>query len=102
MAKTKTTKTVKPGKKARTRSVTATQEADSIYFLKLVLYLILGSQWLRITKGTVTVPLPIGLLIGLLFARTERLRVDRKIELAILLLSTFISFWLPIGLELTL
>lgn len=78
------------------------QEADSIYILKLVLYLILGSQWLRITKGSMTIPLPLGLIVGLLFARTERFSLDRKIQYAILLLAMFIGFWLPIGLEIVL
>lgn len=84
------------------RSGVIAQDADSIYILKLVLYLILGSQWLRITKGAVTIPLPIGLIVGLLFARTEKFSLDRKIQYAILLLAMFIGFWLPIGLELVL
>lgn len=81
------------------RSASVAQEADSIYFLKLVLYLILGSLWVRITKGTVTIPLPAGLIVGLLLARTDRLAFDRKISYAILLVSMFIGFWLPLGLE---
>ena len=52
MAKTKTKKSVK--------------NSEGIYILKLVLYLILGCQWLRITKGSVTVPLPLGVILGLL------------------------------------
>ena len=89
---------------AKTKSKTSTQsrEPDAIYILKLVLYLILGSQWLRITKGSTTMPLPLGLIIGLLFARTDRLAFDRKMAYAILLLSMFIGFWLPLGLELSL
>lgn len=110
MVKTKTKKTTvksvrkKPAARARVnaRSGAIAQEADSIYILKLVLYLILGSQWLRITKGTLTLPIPIGLLIGLLFARTEKFSLDRKIQYAILLLAMFISFWLPIGFEIIL
>lgn len=78
------------------------QETDSVYILKLVLYLILGSQWLRITKGTMTIPIPVGLLIGLLFARTERFSLDRKLEYLMLLLAMFVGFWLPIGLEIVL
>lgn len=78
------------------------QEADSIYILKLVLYLILGSQWFRITKGSMTIPIPVGLIVGLLFARTEKFSLDRKIQYAILLLAMFIGFWLPIGLEIML
>lgn len=83
------------------RTVVA-QEPDAIYFLKLVLYLIIGSQWLRITRGTMQIPLPIGLLVGILFTRMERFQIDRKIEYAILLVSMFVSFWLPLGLEIVL
>ncbi len=91
---------------AKTKSVVKTasraesmREPDSVYILKLVLYLIIGSQWIRITKGTLQIPLPIGLIIGIFFARMERFQIDRKIEYAILLLSMFIGFWLPIGIE---
>lgn len=100
MPQTKKKKLTKTSRVAAARSAAAVQEADSIYFLKLVLYLILGSQWLRITKGTITVPLPIGLLVGILLARTDRLSFDRKMAYAILLISMFVGFWLPIGLEL--
>jgi hypothetical protein len=78
------------------------QEPDSVYFLKLVLYLIIGVQWFRISKGSITVPLPIGFIIGLLFARTDHFQIDRKIEYAILLVAMLIGFWLPIGFELIL
>ena len=110
MVKTKTKKTAVKSTRKKTAprgrvnasSGVIAQEADSVYVLKLVLYLILGSQWLRITKGTMTFPLPVGLLIGLLFGRTEKFSLDRKIQYAILLLSMFIGFWLPIGLEIVL
>jgi len=78
-----------------------TKESDSLYFLKLVLYLIIGSQWLRFTNGDIQIPVPVGLLIGLLFARTDRFQIDRKIEYALLLISMFIGFWLPLGLVIT-
>jgi len=78
-----------------------TKESDSLYFLKLVLYLIVGSQWLRITNGDTQIPIPIGLIIGILFARTDRFQIDRKIEYALLLISMFIGFWLPLGIEVT-
>lgn len=77
-------------------------QADSVYVLKLVLYLIIGSQWIRITRGDMQIPLPVGLVVGILFARLERFQIDRKIEYAILLLSMFIGFWLPLGLEIVL
>ena len=93
---------VAKNKKTKTIAKTVPQEADGIYILKLVLYLIIGAQWLRITKGSMTIPIPIGLLVGLLFARTDRFQIDRKIEYAILLLSMFVGFWLPLGIEIVL
>ncbi len=79
---------------------TRTKEVDSIYFLKLVVYLVLGSFWLRIvTKSGAQIPLPIGLLAGVVLLRHERLQLDKKIGYAILLMSAFISFWLPLGLH---
>lgn len=77
-------------------------ESDSVYFLKLVLYLIIGAFWVRISTESLVIPLPVGLVIGLAFARTERFQIDRKIEYAILLVSMFVAFWLPVGLEIAL
>ncbi len=74
-------------------------EQDSVYFLKLVLYLMLGSAWLKFTDGVESqFPIPVGMLIGLLFIQHEHFRIDRKIEYAVLLVSSFIGFWLPIGI----
>ena len=76
------------------------KEVDSVYFLKLVIYLILGSLWVRISfAGGSQIPLPVGLVAGLLLIRNERLQIDKKIGYAILLMTAFISFWLPIGLN---
>lgn len=75
-------------------------ESDNVFILKLVLYLMLGSQWLRITKGSFVLPIPYGALIGLIFAKHEHFKMDRKIHYAILLLSMFLGFWLPMGIEL--
>lgn len=76
-------------------------ESDSVYILKLVLYLMLGSQWVRISKG-MTYPIPYGAIIGVLFARHDHFKIDRKIEYAVLLGSMFVGFWLPMGLEILL
>lgn len=79
------------------------QEPDSRYFLKLVLYIVLGSCWLKFSQ-----PLPIGdfmlhgfplgLLLGLLFAAHDHFQVDRKIEYAVLIVITIITFYLPSGI----
>lgn len=89
---------------AKTKQNTG-NEPDSVYFLKLVLYVVLGSFWLKFS-----VPLqvgdfqvhgvPLGLLIGLLFASHDHFQIDRKIEYAILILVTVITFFLPAGIVL--
>ena len=93
MANTKTKKTV-----SRARAVTSQQELDGTYLLKLVLYLVVGSFWLKLTIGSGShIPIPFGLFIGLLFARQERLQVDRKIEYAVLLAAMLIGYFAPFG-----
>lgn len=80
-------------------------ESDSVYFLKLVLYVVLGSFWLKfaapIQIGDFLLHgLPLGLIVGLLFASHDHFQIDRKIEYAILILVTVISFFLPAGIVL--
>ena len=79
------------------------KESDSTYFLKLVLYVILGSFWLKfhqpISLGGIELHgAPLGLIIGLLFASHDHFQVDRKIEYAILIIVTIITFFLPAGI----
>jgi hypothetical protein len=93
--KTVTKRKASKSTKAKKQAV----EADSTYFLKLVVFLILGSQWIYIQSGeNWQLPLPVGLIIGLVFATHEHFQIDRKIEYVVLLIAAFISFWLPIGL----
>ena len=74
------------------------QKFDTAYLLKIVLYLIIGSQWLKIvTKGGANIPIPIGAIIGVIFASHDHFRIDRKIEYAVLLIAMFIGFWVPLG-----
>lgn len=90
------TKTKKTTKKV-TKEV---PEKDSVYFLKLVLYFILGCLWVRI--GTESgISLPIGLAIGVLLASHDHFKIDRKIEYAILLIATILSYIAPIGFVLS-
>ena len=67
--------------------------------MKLVLFLIISSLWLRIefSDGTL-LPLPLGAAIAVLYAMHDHFQIDRKIELALILVGMFISFWLPIGI----
>lgn len=78
-------------------------EPDSKYFLKLVLYVMAGSFWLRfgapLQIGDWSInAFPLGLIIGLLFASHDHFQLDRKIEYAVLLIATIASFFLPTGI----
>lgn len=78
-------------------------EPDSVYFLKLVMYVVLGSFWLKFSTplqiGDFQVhALPIGLLVGLLFAAHDHFQIDRKIEYATLIVVTILTFFVPAGI----
>ncbi|HYG83754.1 MAG TPA: hypothetical protein VD907_02660 [Verrucomicrobiae bacterium] len=80
----------------------ASSEKDSTFFLKLVLYILIGTLWLKFSAPLVIFGLPInglplGLVIGLLFARHDHFQIDRKIEYAILLIMTIVTYFLPAG-----
>lgn len=78
-------------------------ETDGAYLLKLVLYVVLGSLWIKITNSDGgQIPVPAGFIIGLIFAMHDHFQIDRKIEYAILLLAMFVGFWLPIGIYISL
>lgn len=90
----------KTNKVSKKRTVRHPHEADSKYFLKIVLYLAISSQWLRIETGDTSIPLPIGAVVAVFFALHEHFQIDRKIELALILAGMFIAFWLPMGIYL--
>ena len=78
-------------------------ESDSTYLLKIVLYVVLGSLWIKFATPLEVGPIllngfPFGLILGLLFASHDHFQVDRKIEYAILILMTVITYFLPAGI----
>lgn len=80
-----------------------TNEADSTYFLKLILYIILGSLWLKLSHPVqigafIVNGFPFGLIVGLLFAAHDHFQIDRKIEYAVLVIVTIVTFFLPAGI----
>lgn len=81
---------------AKTSKKRAEPEKDSIYFLKLVLFFILGCLWVRL-GGDAGIPIPVGLVFGVLLASHEHFQIDRKIEYAVLLVATILSFIAPVG-----
>lgn len=87
--------------KKKTKTSRQKPELDSVYILKLALFLIVGSQWLYFADASSPkqLPIPIGALIGLLFAMHEHFQIDRKMEYAVLIIAMFIGFWLPMGIS---
>jgi uncharacterized transporter YbjL len=90
-------------KKQKTKIKPGT-ESDASYFLKLVLFFVLGTLWIRLINVNIGpfehFSVPAGLVIGIMFASHEHFQIDRKIEYAVLLAATFISFYLPVGITL--
>jgi hypothetical protein len=79
-------------------------ESDSTYLLKLVVFVLLGTLWLKFAQpitwhGIPFNGIPVGLLIGLLLVRRfEPLQIDRKIWYAILIVVTIICYFVPAGI----
>lgn len=78
-------------------------EKDSTYFLKLVLYVVLGTLWIKFSDPVYIGPfifsgVPVGLFIGLMFASHDHFQVDRKLEYAVLIMMTILSYFLPAGI----
>ncbi|HEX8390603.1 MAG TPA: hypothetical protein VF597_04240 [Candidatus Saccharimonadales bacterium] len=88
---------------AKSKQKSKNTESDSAYFLKLVLFIVLGSIWLRFSEPVHIGPimfngLPIGLGLGLIFASHDHFQIDRKIEYALLLVMAILTFFLPAGI----
>lgn len=91
MAKTKSKKVVV--KKS------AGDNFDGVYLLKMVLYLLLGSVWIKASNGQdIAVGIPIGLIVGLIFTLHEHFQIDRKIEYAVMIVAMLFGYFAPYGL----
>ena len=80
-----------------------TKEADSAYFLKLVLYILLGATWIKFAIPLALGPVqingaPIGMLFGIVLASHDHFAIDRKIEYALLIMMMIITYFLPAGI----
>jgi heme O synthase-like polyprenyltransferase len=84
--------------KSRGKKVAQRKETDSAFLLKLVLYVIVGSIWIKVTTDDMQYPIPIGFMVGLFFAFHDHFKIDRKIEFALLLVAMLIGFWTPVGI----
>jgi len=78
-------------------------EPDSTFFLKIVMYLIIGSVWLYFDgSSALWRAIPVGLIVGLLFVQHDHFAIDRKIEYVVLLISAVLSYVLPVGVAIVL
>jgi hypothetical protein len=92
-------KTIKKAAVKRSAATAGTNDFDGVYLLKLSLYVILGSMWIKISnQDGLSLPIPIGFIIGLVFASHEHFRIDRKIEYAALLVAMLVGYFAPYGL----
>lgn len=84
----------------RSKSSSAAEPTfDGVYLFKMVLYLLLGSMWVKVSAGAdMTIPIPVGLIIGLVFTTHEHFQIDRKIEYAIMLVAMLFGYFAPYGL----
>lgn len=72
---------------------------DGVYLLKLVFYALIGTLWLKMGNGSsVSLGLPIGLIIGVAFTAHEHFQIDRKIEYAVLVIAMLVGYFAPFGL----
>jgi len=89
---------------AKTKKRSKTVEPDGVYLLKIVLYALLGSLWLKVQTSTtissssLSIPLPVGLIVGVLFSSHEHFQIDRKIEYAVLVVAALVGLMIPFGL----
>jgi len=79
-------------------------ESDSTYFLKLVVFVLLGTFWVKFQTpvtwlGLPLSAIPVGFLVGLLLVRKfEKYQADRKIWYAILVVITILCYFAPSGI----
>jgi len=90
----------------RRRIVQRVSEADSVYFLKLVIVVVLGTLWLKFASplswhGVPFAAFPLGAVVGLIGIKLfEKDQFDRKIWFAVLLIVMIISYFVPAGIVL--
>ena len=105
MTQAKTKKSTKKRTIPQTASVRERVfESDGTYLLKLVVFVLLGTLWIKFADqvswmGFPIHGIPVGLLIGLLLVRQfEKHQSDRKIWYAILIVVTIICYFVPAGI----
>ena len=81
-------------------------ERDSIFFLKLVVFILLSALWLRLKEPIPVGPLvvqaiPLGLIIALLLVmKVEKYQFNRKIWYSALIIMAIVTSFTPVGIML--
>ena len=79
---------------------TNAKESDNAYFLKILIYFVLGMIWVKVNGYVI---LPAGLILGVIIAQHEHFAIDRKVEYAVLIVAAilglsgmgaFLGFWI--------
>jgi hypothetical protein len=73
---------------AKTAKKSRPSESDNTYFLKILIYFVLGTIWIKYNGYVV---LPIGLILGVVIAQKDHFAIDRKVEYAILIISAVVG-----------
>ena len=93
---------VKQTQKKKKATHAGNDQYDGVFACKLALYLLLGTLWIKVgSESGFHVPIPAGLLVGLLFTAHEHFKIDRKIEYAVLFIAALIGLWAPFGIYIT-
>ncbi len=64
------------------------KETDSVYFLKILVFFVLGSIWVKY-HGVVV--FPAGLVLGVALTAHDHFAIDRKVEYAVLIVSALLT-----------
>jgi len=64
------------------------KETDNVYFLKILIYFLLGTIWIKYNGYIV---FPLGLVLGVIIAQKDHFAIDRKVEYAILIIAAIIA-----------
>lgn len=62
----------------------AAKESDNLYFLKILVYFVIGTVWIKYNGYVV---FPLGLIAGVIIAQHDHFAIDRKVEYAILIIA---------------
>lgn len=78
-------------------------ERESVFFLKLVIFILLSAFWLRLKDPIIVGPMivqaiPLGLIIALLLVlKVEKYQFNRKIWYSALIIMAILTSFTPVG-----